>query len=120
MDGRKLSVLVSMGLALVIGAGCGSMMHRSNVPPAPKSARLGNGGGNVGFGSDPHPSQTGQLQPNGPVAKTGSPYAGGAGLYGQGPHDSELGGAPTAPPLSDAPGSNTGAQGSSMAPPGSF
>jgi hypothetical protein len=101
---RKAKFAGTLGLGVVLASsGCGSLMHRSTVPPAPKSPRLGNN--QVGFGSEPNPAQTGQLRPTGPIPNTASPY-GNKGTYGKGSGDSEMGSAPLgdAPPLGGNPG----------------
>ena len=107
MVNRKAKFASMLGLGfLIASSGCGSLMHRSTVPPAPKSPRLSNN--QVGFGSEPNPNQTGPLRPSGPIANTTNPY-GNKGVYGKGPGDTEMGSAPLgdAPPLSGNGGPGT-------------
>ena len=102
---RKAKLAVILGLGIVTtNSGCGSLMHRSTVPPAPKSPRLSNN--QVGFSSEPNQAQTGPPRSSGPIANTTNPY-GNKGVYGKGPADSEVGSAPLgdAPPLGGNPGS---------------
>jgi hypothetical protein len=107
MVNRKAKFGGMLGLGfLIASSGCGSFMHRSTVPPAPKSPRLTNN--QVGFGSDPNPIQNPSPRPSGPIANTTNPY-GNKGVYGKGPGDSEMGSAPLsdAPPLSGNAGPGT-------------
>ncbi len=119
MFNRQTKLVGMLGLGILLtSSGCGAMMHRSTVPPAPKSPRLSgpSGENGLGFSSDPHPSQTGQLVPTGPIANSGSPYGGGTNLSGgKGPKDSEFG----SPPLGEPSGSGA-SNGSSMPPPGTL